>query len=43
MEIFLRKVVEYIDLGKCLFWIEVYFNLELGVDLLSIVYFLIFY
>lgn len=38
MEIFLRKVAEYTDLGKCLFWIEVHFNLELGVDLLSTVY-----
>lgn len=38
MEIFLRKAVEYIDLGKCLFWIEVHFHLELGVDLLSTVY-----
>lgn len=38
MEIFLRKVAEYTDLGKCLFWIEVHFNLELGVDLLSTIY-----
>lgn len=38
MEIFLRKVAEYTDLGKCLFGIEVHFNLELGVDLLSTIY-----
>lgn len=33
MEIFLRKVANYTDLGKYLFWIEVHFHLELGVDL----------
>lgn len=38
MEIFLGMVAEYTDLGKCLFLIEVQFNLELGVDLLSTVY-----
>lgn len=30
MEIFLRKVAEYTDVGKCLFWIEVHFNLRVG-------------
>lgn len=38
MEIFLRKVAEYTDLGKCLFWIGVHLNLKVGVDLLSTVY-----
>lgn len=38
MEIFLRKVVEYNDLGKCLFQVELQFNIELGIDLLSTVY-----
>lgn len=38
MEIFLRKIAEYTDLRKCLFWIEVHFNLEVEVDLLSTVY-----
>lgn len=38
MEIFLRKVAECTHLGKWLFWIEVHFNLELEVDLLSTVY-----
>lgn len=32
MEIFLRKVAEYPDLGKCLFWIEVGFNLEVKAE-----------